>query len=54
MNNPLLCWNCNKLFGDVIQGAVNMEASTDLKEPVKETQIEIKCPRCKKMNSIIV
>jgi phage FluMu protein Com len=54
VNKPLLCWNCGKLFADLKKGTALLEASTNLKEPIKETQIEIKCPRCKKMNSIIV
>lgn len=54
MNNPLLCWNCSKLFAELKKGAATLQASTNLKDNTSETQIEIKCPRCKKMNSIIV
>lgn len=54
MIKPLTCWNCNKVFADLKKGTATLQASTDLKEVTNETQIEIKCPRCKKMNSITI
>lgn len=56
MNNPIRCWKCDKAFGDLIQGNIQLIPSTNLDTSKLEclpSLIEISCFRCKSLNSII-
>lgn len=45
------CWNCNKLFGKIIQGSINIQPTTSLREIYSNYQEEIKCNGCKKFTT---
>lgn len=55
IEKPIICWHCGKLFADLKQGNILTMPSTEIKFlSDKDTQIEIKCPRCKAFTSLII
>lgn len=55
-SNPIRCWSCNKAFGDLLHGNIQILPSTNLNKDDFErlpSLIEIMCGRCKAYNSII-
>jgi phage FluMu protein Com len=56
VNRPVMCWHCGKTFSDIKRGTFILLPSTDLIEFTFENPpsiLEIMCPRCKYMNSVI-
>jgi uncharacterized CHY-type Zn-finger protein len=53
MNNPMHCPNCLKLFGNDVNGSLEVDFSSNLLSLVRKTKyapgiaLEIKCVRCK-------
>ena len=48
------CFSCNKMFATATGGNVLVTPSTSIEFEPDVLQIEIKCPRCKSMTSILL
>ena len=50
--DEIRCFECNKMFATVNGGNIYVAPSTSIEFDEDILQIEIKCPRCKKLTTV--